>query len=259
MNLVNQAQRSSSAAVAAIGVVAAMSVSALAAGPLHTSLDGRLAALSSEVSSAIHDVLAAAHTDVHADRTDVVTGRQTIRAGRHQAALAIGASVLTGSFGDGQIAVILDDARTASQDQREANSGSHTDIRETRQGAAGDIRTIIADYYDGSTVEAVKTIIDTARMDNAMTRSAIAASAQENKSIRHATTSDAVAIRQSVRAGEISKQEAAQEIHAGRRSAHTEIADNHAQMAASHQEIKTTRHLAAKDAHKTAHEGRTGE
>ncbi|WP_179473532.1 hypothetical protein [Mycolicibacterium vinylchloridicum] len=259
MNFMDQTQRSSFAALAAMSAVAAISVTAFAAGPSGSTLAARLAALPVGVSSAIHDVLVEAHTAIHADRGEIAADRNTIRATRHDAAHAIGASVLTGDIGEGQIVAIVDGARSAVQDEREAVGESRGDIRQTRQAAAADIRTIIAGNHDGSTVQDVKAILDTAKMDNATTRSAIVADAQENKSIRHTTTSDAVAIRQSVRAGEISKQEAAQEIQAGRSSAHAEIADNHAQMATSHKDIKATRHQAAKDVATTVHQGRTGE
>lgn len=261
MTLIDQAQRSSVAAVAAISAAAAISVSALAAGPLSANSTWLLSASSvpAEISSAIHDVLVAAHTAVHGDRTDIAAERQTIRATRRDAAHAIGASVLTGAIGDGQIAAIVDTARSATNDARQAISTSRGDIRQTRQGAAADIRTIIAGSHDGSTVQDVKAIVDTARKDNAMTRSSIVTDARENASIRRATTSDAVVIRQSARAGDISKQEAAQQLSAARRTAHAEITDNRGQMADSHKQVKATRHQAAQDVAKAVHEGRTGE
>ena len=277
MTSINQAQRSSVAAVAAIGAAAAISVSALTAGPLTSSSAWQLAASSvpAEISSAIHDVLVAAHTAVQADRSDIAADHQAIRTTRRESAHAVGASVLSGAVGEGQIAAILYAARSANHEARQAISASRGDIHQTRQTAAADIRTIIADgrdasaaveaqavatdNHDGSTVEAVKAILDTAKMDNAMTRSAIVADAQENQSIRRATTSDVVAIRESARAGDIGKEEAAQQISAERSSAHSEIADNHAQMAAGHKEITATRKQAAKDVAKTVHQGRTGE
>lgn len=277
MTFIDQAQRSSIAAVAAISAAAVVSVSALTAGPLMSTSAWQLAASSvpTEISAAIHDVLVAAHTAVQADRSDIAAEHQAIRTTRHESVQAIGASVLAGSFGEGQIATIVDAGRSANQAARQAISASHADIHQTRQGAAADIRAIIADSHDGSatpealaitadshdgsTAEAVKAILDTAKMDNAATRSAIVADVQENKSIRRATTSDAVAIRQSARAGDISKEEAAQQISAGRNSAHTEIADNHTQMADSHKEIRVTRKQAAKDVASTVHQGRTGE
>ena len=277
MTFILQAQRSSVTAIAAMSAMAAISVSALTAGPLMSTSAWQLAASSvpTEISSAIHDVLVAAHTAVKADRGDIAADHQAIRTTRRESVQAVGASILAGAYGDGQIKSIVDAGRSANQAARQAISASHADIHQTRQSAVADIRTIIADSHDGSaapealavsadshdgsTAEAVKAILDTAKMDNAMTRSAIVADVQENKSIRRTTTSDAVAIRQSARAGDISKEEAAQQISAGRSSAHTEIADNHTQMASSHKEIKATRKQAAKDVAKTVHEGRTGE
>lgn len=277
MTFIDRTQRSSVAAVAAISAAAAISVSALTAGPLTSSSAWQLAASSvpAEISSAIHDVVVAAHTTVQADRSDIAADHQAIRTTRRESVQAIGASVLAGAFGDGQIATIVDAGRSANQAARQAISAYPADIHQTRQSAAADIRTIItdshdgsttpealavaADTYDGSTAEAVKAILDTAKMDNAQSRSAIVADAQENKSIRHTTTSDAVAIRQSARAGDIGKEEAAQQISAGRSSASTEIADNHTQMVSSHKEIKATREQAAKDGSSSAHRGRRGE
>ncbi len=188
---------------------------------------------------------------------------------------AIGSSVLTGSVGDGQITAILDTARSADNAARQAIAASHADIHQTRQSAAADIRTIIADghdatttmaaqtvatdNHDGSTAQDVKAILDTAKKDNAMTRSTIVADAQENASIRRTALSEDVAVRQSARAGDISKQEAAQQIDAQRSTAHAEIADNHAQMADAHNQIKATRQQAAQDAAKAVHQGRTGQ
>jgi hypothetical protein len=276
MTFINQAQRSSVTAVAAMSAIAAISVSALAAGPLSSNAAWQLAASSvpAEISSAIHDVLVAAHTAVKADRGDIAAEHQAIRTTRRESVQAIGASVLTGAVGDGQIAAIVDAARGANQGARQAISTSHADIHQTRQSAAADIRTIIADgrdgstaitaqavttdNHDGSTVQDVKAIVDTAKKDNAMTRSAIVADALENKSIRRKAATDAAAIRKSARAGDISKQEAAGQIKAERGSARTEIADNHTQMVDSHKQIKATRQQAAQDVAKTVHQGRTG-
>jgi hypothetical protein len=275
MNFMEQAQRSSVVTLAAMSAVAAMSVSAFAAGPLTSSSAWQQAALSlpGEISSAIHDVLAEARTTAQADRTDISAGHQAIRATRQQTVQAIGASVLAGTLGGGQITTILDEAHTANQDERQAIKTSHNDIRQNRQGTVADIRAIIndgrggstaagaqsvTDNHDGSTAQDVRAIIDTAKKDNAQNRSAIVADAQDNKSIRRTTISDAAAIRQSARAGDISKQEAVQQISAARSSAHTDIADNHTQMAAAHKEIETTRQQAAKDVASTIHQGRTG-
>jgi hypothetical protein len=261
MTFIDQAQRSSVTAIAAVSAMAAISVSALTAGPLMSTSAWQLAASSvpTEISSAIHDVLVAAHTAVKADRSDIAADHQAIRTTRRESVQAVGTSILAGAYGDGQIKSIVDAGRSANQAARQAISASHADIHQTRQSAAADIRTIIADSHDGSTAEAVKAILDTAKMDNAMTRSAIVADVQENTSIRRTTTSDAVAIRQSARAGDISREEAARQISAGRSSAHTEIAGNHTQMASSHKEIKATRKQAAQDVASTVHQGRTGE
>ncbi|TDO14260.1 hypothetical protein EV580_2386 [Mycobacterium sp. BK086] len=259
MITMNRAQRSSNAAVAAMSAVAAIAVTTLAAGPLGANMAVRLSALPAEVASAIHDVLVEAHIAVQADRTDIAADRQSIHATRHDAARAIGASVLAGTVGEGQIVTIVDGARGAIHDERQAISTSRGDIHQTRQGAAADIRTILAGSHDGSTVQDVKAILDTAKKDNAENRSVIVADARENTSIRRAAVSTDAAIRQSARAGEISRQEAAQQISAQRSSTHTEIAGNHTQMADTHKEIKATRQQAAKDAAKTVHQGRTGE
>jgi hypothetical protein len=261
MTFAQQVQRSSVTAVAAVSAVAAFSLSALAAGPLTPNSEWRLAAsaLPSGIVSAIHDVLAEAHAAVRADRGAIAADRQAIRATGRESVHAIGASVLTGDVGEGQVMSIVGAARGAVSESRQSIASSRDDIQLTRQAAAADIRTIVAGSHDGSTVQDVTAIIDTAKMDNAVTRSAIVADAQENKTIRRTTTSEVVAIRQSARAGAISRQDAAQQISTQRSSAHTDIADNHAQMVSSHKEIKMTRQQAAKDVGKTVHQGRTGQ
>ncbi|MCV7346757.1 hypothetical protein [Mycolicibacterium rhodesiae] len=257
MILREQAPRSSVAAVAALSVVAAMSLTTLATGPVSSTMSARLTALPAEVSSAIHDVLTAAHTAVHTDRSDVAADRQAIRVTRRDAAHAIGSSVLAGAVGEGQIVAITEAARSAIHDEHQAIGVSRDDIRQTRQSAAADIRDIITVSHDGGTVEDVRAILDTAKKDNAMTRSAIVADAQENAAVRRTVASENVAVRQSARAGDISKQEAAQQISAHRESGHTEIAGNRVAMAGSHQQITATRRQAARDVAAAVHNGRT--
>ena len=254
-------ERSIAAAGAASIAAAAISLSAFFAGPVTANSAWQLTSstLAAEVSATIRDVLAAAHAAIHVDRSDIVADRETIRDTRRQSAKAIGASVLEGSVGQGQVQAIIDTARSANHDERQTIRDTRADIGQTRQAAATDVRAIIAGNHDGSTVEAVKAIVDTAKMDNSMTRSAISAYAQENAAIRHATASDNMSVRKSVRAGDISKQDAAQEISVNRHSAHAELADNHAQMREAHQQIGATRAQAARDVAKTVHEGRTGD
>ncbi|TGD85803.1 hypothetical protein BayCH28_19070 [Mycolicibacterium sp. CH28] len=261
MNFAHSAQRSSIAAVAALGAAAAISVSAIAAGPLVANAVLRLSASSvaAEVSSTIRDVLAATHTSVQSDRADIVTGRQTIRDTRHQSVSAIGASILAGSVGDGQVSTILSDAHSANTAQRQTNTADRTDIHQTRQGAASDIVTIFAGNHDGSTVQDVKAIIATAKKDNAMVRSTIVADVQENVAIRHTTAAADRAVRQSARAGDITGQEAAQQISAQRNAAHTDIADSRAQMVTSHKQITATRQEAAHNVAKTVHNRHSGD
>lgn len=260
MLLVKSGERSATVMAAAMSAAAAISVCAVAGGPLTESSAWRLAAssLSAEVSATIHDVLAVAHTAVHADRSDLVAGRQAIRDTRREAAGAIGASVLSGAIGEGQLKEITSTAGTAIADERQVNSETRMDVHQTRQAAAGDIRTIVSENHDGSTVQAVRVILDTAQMDNAITRSAIAAEAADNKTIRRATASDVVTLRRSARAGDITKAEAAQQITAARQAAHQDIAGNRAQMVSSHKEITATRRQAAQDVAKAVHDGRDG-
>jgi hypothetical protein len=256
-----RAQRPTAAAGAATIAAVAISLSAFIAGPLTASSAWQLttSTVAAEVSSTIRDVLTAAHAAIHADRSDIVADRQTIRDTRRQSAKAIGASVLEGSVGEGQIQAIVDTARSANRDERQAISETRVDIRQTRQAAATDVRAVIAGNHDGSTAQAVKAIVDTAKTDNAMTRSAITAYAQENAAIRRAGASDNMSVRTSARAGDITKQDAAQQISANRHSAHAELADNHAQMREAHQQIGATRAQAARDVATTVHEGRTGD
>lgn len=249
MSFVNSTQRSSAIAAAIASSVAAVSVCAAAVGPLSQSSAWHLAAssLPAEIAATVHDVLVATRAAVQADRGDIVTARHAIRDTRQDAGRAIGASILSGSVGDGQIKEITSTAGATIDTERQLIVATRGDIHQTRQTAAGDIRTIVADNHDGSTVQAIRAILDTAQMENAMTRSAIAADAAENKTVRRSITSDVVALRRSARAGEITKAEAAQQISAERRSAHEDVAANRAQMVSSHKEITATRVDAAKD------------
>lgn len=261
MPLVTSTQRSSAMTAAIASSVAVVSICAATAGPFNHSSAWQLAAssLPAEVAAAVHDVLEATRAAVHADRAEIVAGRHAVRDTRHDAARAIGASVLSGSIGEGQLKEITSTAGATIDGERQAISETRIDIHQTRQAAAGDIRTIVSENHDGSTVQQVRAILDTAQMDNAITRSAIAADAADNKTIRRSTASDVVTLRRSARAGDITKAEAAQQISDARRSAHQDVAANRAQMVSSHKEITATRRQAAEDVAKAVHDGRDGQ
>lgn len=260
MPLVTSTQRPSALTAAIASSVAVVSICAVTAGPLSHNSAWQLAAssLPAEIAATIHDVLEATRAAVQADRADIVAGRHAVRVTRRDAARALGASILSGSVGDGQLKEITSTAGATIDGERQAINSTRIDIHQTRQAAAGDIRTIVSENHDGSTVQAVRAILDTAQMDNAITRSAIAAEAADNKTIRRTTASDVVTLRRSARAGDITKAEAAQQISAARQSAHQDIADNRAQMVSSHKEITATRRQAAQDVAKAVHDGRDG-
>lgn len=260
MTFIAQTQRSSVTMLAAFTVATAVSMPALVAGPLNiTAAPELLASTVSQMVSDIHDILVSSHADARADRADVVAARESVRTNRRQSAAAIGASILEGSVGEGQIGSIVDTTRAANKDERQAITMSRGEVRDTRQGARSDIRAAVADTYDGSTVQAVRAIIDTAEMDNAQTRSTILSAAQGNSKIRRNTAKADAAIRQSARAGEITRDQAAEQITSARSSAKTQVAANRAQMVSSVKDISATRQQAAHDVHNTVHQHRTGE
>jgi hypothetical protein len=123
----------------------------------------RLLAATLSDPTSIKDVLAATHEDVKASHEDIAADRSDIRTTRRQAADDVASTIEDRQVGSGEIQTILTAARADIHGSRQAITASHNDIHSARKDAAGEINAIIHDNHDGSTVVAVRAIVDTAR------------------------------------------------------------------------------------------------
>lgn len=214
------------------------------------------------LSDQIRDILTSTHTSVHGDRADIASDHATILANRHQAGADIRAVIESVRSGEtdpftGQIRAIATSMHSDNRGERQAIAVTHQDIREARQTAASDIRAAVADAFDGSTVEEIGEIIDTAHAAVATDRSVIAAEAMGNMATRRSTAVDVHEILKSAAAGDIDRDEAAAEVEALVTDSHTQIKANHVDMVSAHADIKSTKKTAAKDIHNAVKDSRT--
>ncbi|CAN5661384.1 hypothetical protein BH09ACT8_BH09ACT8_14880 [soil metagenome] len=209
----------------------------------------------------IREILTTTHTEVQSYRADIVSDRVAMLANRSQAGEDIRAVVASVRSGEsdpftGQIRAITHTTLADNNTERQAITATHRDIWEARKAAGGDIRVVFADTFDGSTVEAVGEILDTAHADIAADRSLIATDAKENTVTRGTTAVAAHEIVRSAASGEIDRVEASAELNALVTNSHTQIEANHVEMVSAHVDIKSTKKTAATDVHNTVKDSR---
>ncbi len=217
--------------------------------------------VSAALPAQIRDILAATHVEVQGYRAEIGSERVMIVANRHAAAEAIVAVIDSVRRGEtdpftGQIRAVAAATFTDNQTLRVAIADTHQDIWEARAAAVGDIRTAIADDFDGSTVEEIGGIVATAHAAITTDRSVIATEASSNKAIRHSTATDIHDVVRSAADGDIDRDETSDEIHALVTDSHAEIKTNHVEMVAAHVDIKSTKKTATKDVHNAVKDSR---
>ncbi|CAN5880002.1 hypothetical protein BH09ACT7_BH09ACT7_27730 [soil metagenome] len=238
--------------LAVVGACAAITVPALPVAMTNASLPEDIRA-----------ILTDTHTEVQQYRAHIAAGHVVILANRRQAAEDIRAVIDSVRSGEtdpftGQIWAVVLSALTVNHTGRYAIAMTHKDIREARGAAGTAIRAAISDTFDGSTIEEVHDIVDTAQADIAADRSLIRADAAENGETRRSTAVEVHAVVRSAAAGEIDKDEASAEIKALATESHTQITANHVEMASTHADIKSTKKTAAKDVHNAVKDSRPG-
>jgi hypothetical protein len=259
MSVSYQARLLAGLAVTGAGVLAAVSMAgAEVTAPVSHEQTALLAAATATDPTTIKEVVVATHDDVATSHDSIDASRADVHTTKWEALLNIVAAIRSGDIGSGDIEAILAAAAGDVQADRQSVRDAHGDIHTARTDAAGEIKTIAGDNHDGSTVTDVKAIVDTAKKDNAINRSMIVADVGDSADTRHTAAADDAATRQSVRAGDITAREGAQQIHTTRADAHTAVATDRAQIVSTHQTITTVRRDAASEVHQTVKNAHTG-
>lgn len=221
-----------------IGVTALAASTVITGPPALTALT--TVGVSGEAKSEIRAIVEVARADIATLRTDILDGHLDIMAARQQAAVEV-RELLDGADTDRDaVEAVIVAARDDAAVEREMIAAVRMDIRTTRDSAAADIIDVVG-AGTGETAQEIIAIVTPAREAVSAQRDTIVSAMADNRELRRGATADIADIVDSVKADEIDKEAAAEEIAGVIEANRNEIEDNKETARQARATIKSTR------------------